>query len=150
MQREKDILNIIEIPVKKFESIFGEGVIIDITILDECFYRVDAILENAFSSCDAETSEMNEFKLAGVTCFWIRKLKPFRFEGSHKIKLFINEMLAFLIGYSFVLGYLSSNKQESLHIPKISERYLTDLIKSLRYNSYSPHCLVQLFEGLSI
>ncbi len=151
--RDKDLLGVIERPVERFEKLFKVSVIVDLALLDECFIKEDETVTKAFPP----VTDVNEFKQAGTICFWVRKLKPFRLERTeentvHPIHLYVNELLAFLIAYQLIFGVYSLKGEgtRGFHKPHISKRYLSDFVKTMRYNSYSPHSLVQIFESLCI
>ncbi|MBF0211460.1 MAG: hypothetical protein HQK68_11325 [Desulfamplus sp.] len=150
MSKEADLLGMVERPISIVEQILNIDVVVNLVILDECFNRVDIILEQSYLNDPKQSNELSEFKIGGTVCFWIKKLKPFRVsDDNHTANRLINEILAFLLAYFLIFGYLSIHKKES-HIPKIKAHYFSDLIRSLRYNSYSPQSLVLLFEGLSL
>jgi hypothetical protein len=110
----------------------------------------------------------NHFKIAGHLAFWIRKLKPFRIfrlstvvahlekRGlSHPFPeamlkqenpdnpnaLFVNEIIAVNAAFGFICatGTLLRPKPELVQ----------DLIVSLRYNSFSPHAVRIILEGMA-
>lgn len=146
--READILGFVEKPIRLYEDIRGCTVKVDITILDECFCKVEDSLEQDFRSHEApEGYARSPFKMAGVICFWLRKLKPFFVPDKAEENRFINETVAFLVGYSLVFQYAES---ENLHHPKISDTFFHDMVSSLRYNSHSPNGAAFLFEALCL
>jgi len=152
VSREQDILGIVEYPIRDFKIAFGKEPIVSIPILDECFIKVEEILERGFDP----VKDVNEFKFAGVICFWLRKLKPFRLESKKgtilPVSPYVNEVIALLTAYQFIFGYFSIERKDDkdFHLPKLTPRYFSDLVTSIRYNSYSPHSLVNIFESLSI
>jgi len=110
----------------------------------------------------------NHFKIAGHLAFWIRKLKPFRIfristfaahlekrglshqfpksvleqeNPDHPNALFVNEMIAVNVAFGFICatGTLLRPKPELVQ----------DLIVSLRYNSFSPHAVRIILEGMA-
>lgn len=123
-------------------------------IIDECFMRIYA------SSCrdfPAQTEyKINQFKMAGLLCFWVRKLKPFWVDEPHEeANRYVNETMALYSALFLIFGYLRSiGKQPNFNFtPEQKDRfssYLHDLIVSLRYNSFSPHSTAYLFESLFI
>lgn len=146
--READILGFVEKPIHLYESLRGCSIKVDITILDECFCKVEDSLDRDFRSFEApEGYEPSPFKMAGVICFWLRKLKPFSVPDKPEESRFINETVAFLVGYSLVFQYAESKE---LHRPKISDTFFHDMVTSLRYNSHSPNSAAFLFEGLCL
>ena len=140
MSREDDIKGIIDKPVSHVESTFNITVVVDTNTLDACFYRVDLVLEQSYTD-----DELSVFKSAGAICFWIRKLKPFSVKDDGNG--YINEILAIMIAYNLLSGYLKNKETKA---PKLTKAYMNDFIQSLRYNSHSPHSLVLLFEGLCL
>jgi hypothetical protein len=151
MARKEDILGVVERPVTWIENVLGPEVEVDLSVLDECFARVDMSLQDCFRSHEAQGAyDPNVFKVAGVVCFWIRKLKPFRYVNENRgvnVKLVINELIAYLTGYHLVFGYCSTPRTRK---PKLTEGYLNDVMSSLRYNSFSPHAIAFLFEAKTL
>jgi hypothetical protein len=146
MGRSEDLQGIVEKPITAYESVFSCTVSAELAILDECFCRVDRCIANDFPSSEApEGYDLSQFKVAGVICYWLRKLKPFSTEdvASH---LFVNEIIAFLVGYYLVYGYQVRHARG--RCPKITSNYLDDLVKSYRYNAHSPHSSAFIFESL--
>ena len=146
--READILGFVEKPIRLYESLRGCSVRVDLTVLDECFCKVEDSLDRDFRSFEApEGYEPSPFKMAGVLCFWLRKLKPFSVPEKTEENRFINETVALLVGFSLVFQYAESEK---LHHPKISDTFFHDMVSSLRYNSHSPNGAAFLFEALCL
>lgn len=143
---ESDLRSLVSPSVNRFESITGANVEVDLSIVDECFRRLEKTLGDGFTP----VTEPNIFKLAGTLCFWFRKLKPFRLVkpvSPHPLTRFVNETISIITAYDLIFGYLSADNNTP---PNISSKYFYDLVVSLRYHSFSPHSLVQIFEGLNI
>lgn len=118
---------------------------LDIGVLDECNTRIGITLGDGFRPNEKCSPE----KIAGVMCFWLRKLKPLRHSpdhSSHKVAKYVNEIIAFQTAYF----YLKSCKNGNSGTPRITSGMFMDFMAALRYHSYSPHALVQIFEALSI
>ena len=146
MGRAEDLRGIIEKPMAAYEKTFGCAVKAELAILDECFCRVDVCIDKDFPSSEAsEGYDLSQFKLAGVICYWLRKLKPFS-TGDAASHLLVNEIIAFLVGYYLVYGY--QIKHDKGTPPKITGNYFYDLVKSYRYNAHSPHSSALIFESL--
>jgi len=92
-----------------------------------------------------DNSYVSAFRVGGFLTFWIRKLKPFsvtKYKSTHiKKQLYINEILAVVIGISLVYGALKSKKAIT---DGVFERFLT----SLRYSSMSPFSVALIYEYL--
>lgn len=148
MGKKEDLLRFVELPIKNYESVFHCTVSINLPVLDECFCRVEESLHKHFKSSEAPDGyEPNNFKVGGVICFWLRKLKPLTVPDAEKDNRFVNETVAFLVAYSFAYLYTLEKK---IHIPKIGEPYLHDLLTSFRYNSWSPTSMSFLFEAFCL
>lgn len=147
-ERAEDILGFVRKPIELYETLRRCVIKVDLTILDECFCKVEDSLDKNFQSYEAPTGYApSPFKMAGVICFWLRKLKPFLVPDRPEESRFINETVAFLVGYSLVFQYSDTR---SLHKPKISANFFHDIVTSLRYNSHSPNSAAFLFEGLCL
>lgn len=145
---ENDLLNFIRKPIERYETMFHCKTQVDISLLDECFCRVNVSLRKQFQLFQApEGYLLSPFKMAGVICFWIRKLKPIRALNNVAENSVVNEVVAFLVGYHLVYKF---SKNKNLRHPKINSVYFHDLIVSLRYNSWSPTSLSFLFEALCL
>jgi len=146
MGRSEDLQGIVEKPIALYQSVFGCSVNAEMAILDECFCRFDVCIAKDFPSSEApEGYDLSQFKVAGVICYWLRKLKPFSTEDAAK-HLFVNEIIAFLVGYYLVYGYQARHAKDRR--PKITSHYLDELVKSYRYNAHSPHSSAFIFESL--
>jgi len=88
---------------------------------------------------------VSSFRVAGFLTFWIRKLKPFYIarynEDNLQKQIYINEILALVIGLILLYG-LSSKKK------KINDGAFVRLLTSLRYNSMSPMSVSLIYEYL--
>ncbi|OQY01535.1 MAG: hypothetical protein B6I26_04195 [Desulfobacteraceae bacterium 4572_130] len=84
----------------------------------------------------------NLSKVAGYYSFWIRKLKPFyvRAKRNNNYITDLNEIFAILFG----LVLISQGVKRS--IPKLSKKFLNDLVYSLRYHTFSPQSVTLIFE----
>lgn len=148
MSRQDDLLRFVATPIQNYESVFHCSVHINLPVLDECFCKVEDSLKKHFKSFEApEGYEPNNFKIGGVICFWLRKLKPLTVPGDEKDNRFVNETVAFVVAYTFAYLYTLEKKQ---HRPVIGEPYLHDILTSFRYNSWSPTSMAFLFEGLCL
>lgn len=134
--------------IARYEKVMACTVLVNIPVLDESFSRVEDSLRKSFKSYEAPQGyEPSVFKIAGVICFWLRKLKPFFVLEKPEEHRFLNETVAFQVGYSLVFRYSQQNR---LHTPKITANFLHDITTSLRYNAHSPNSTAFLFEGLSL
>jgi hypothetical protein len=92
----------------------------------------------------------NAAKIAGVTAFWIRKLKPLYVEPSAgfppKTYNFINELVSLQVGVAICNRYFSD---AGLRGVRVNWRALKDWLISLRYHSHSPHGSIISFEMLA-
>jgi len=146
MGRSEDLKDIVEKPIAAYERVFGCAVSAEMAILDECFSRYERSLDKDFPSSEAPQGyELSQFKVAGVICCWLRKLKPFSTQDAAN-HLFVNEFIAFLVGYYLVYGYNVRHAKD--RPPKIKAHYFDDLVKSFRYNAHSPHSTALIFESL--
>ena len=156
MNRKKEILDLVRRPVETFEHILSVSVVVNAKILDECLCKVEDTIDKEFE----QKKGVDQYKYAGVTCYWIRKLKPFRLlDEKNRAAMWANEIIAFLLAYSLVLGYsrrkgvfpkLSARAKQYSHKPKIKAIFFGDLIAYLRYGNMSPHSLIMFFKALSI
>jgi hypothetical protein len=89
----------------------------------------------------------NAAKIAGVTAFWIRKLKPLRIEpNSPNSFLLINEFISLKVGIAICEQYFDDCRKDKINL---NPRILRDWIFSFRYNSHSPHSSLISFEMLA-
>lgn len=146
MGRQEDIYNFISKPIERYNSVLGCEITTDISVLDECFYKVEESLAKYFES--SETYDPSSYKISGVVCFWLRKLKPFSVDEEPEQHRFVNEMIAFLTGY--YLTYWFQTSMGGAHKPKISDTYFNDIVASFRYNSHSPNSSAFIFESLCL
>lgn len=149
MGRKEDIIRIVERPVAAYEKVFQCKVSVDVAVLDESVSRVESS-PMVFPSSEApEGYDLSSFKMGGMYCFWLRKLKPFSVAASDAesvySRLFVNEVIAFLVGYYLIYGF---QVKKTSPCPKITSRYFNDLITSFRYNSHSPNSTALIFESL--
>ena len=108
-------------------------------IIDECFTR---IFESERKDFPANRSyRISPYKMGGILCFWVRKLKPFSVHRKEEANRFVNETIALYSALYLILGCGKT-------CPKLDGPYIHDLIASLRYNSFSPHSTAYLFESL--
>jgi hypothetical protein len=145
INRKNEILEIVSAPIRRYMDQFKCTVSVELSILDECFVRVEETREKYFESSQGSYN-INTFKMAGIICFWIRKLKPFYVTNNAADHRYINEYIAFLTGYTFVYNDVPLEKRRFL--PKITPHYFHDLINSFRYHSHSPHSTAFIFESL--
>ncbi|MBF0292886.1 MAG: hypothetical protein HQK86_12100 [Nitrospinae bacterium] len=145
---DEQLKNLIARPVLAYIETVGisnpDDVVVDLGILAECCIRIEKTLDGGFDP----NEECNNYKHAAVICFWLRKLKPFTIGNastSHFLRAYVNETIAFFAAYM----YLYDGKDNSER-PRITPQFLKDFMVALRYHSYSPHALVQVFEALSI
>ncbi|MDE7371035.1 MAG: hypothetical protein K2N07_04715 [Desulfovibrio sp.] len=126
-------------PAKIYEEQYDCEVVGRTYIIDECFTR---IFESERKDFPADRPyRVSPYKMAGILCFWIRKLKPFSVPENEEANRFVNETIALYSALYLVLGCQKSE-------PKIDGTYIHDLIVALRYNSFSPHSTAYLFESL--
>lgn len=148
MGRKEDLLGFVEKPIKSYEDLFQCEISVDISVLDECFCKVEDSLQKNFSSFEAPQGyEPSLFKMAGVICFWLRKLKPLSVRGKEKDNRFVNETVAFLVGYHLVYKF---SIERGLRRPHIPASYFHDLVTSFRFNSWSPTSMAFLFEAFCL
>jgi len=91
----------------------------------------------------------NAAKIAGVTAFWIRKLKPLYVEPSaesSKTYAFINELVSIQVGVAICNRYFSDSGLKGI---RVNRRVLKDWLTSLRYHSHSPQSAMIAFELLA-
>jgi hypothetical protein len=91
----------------------------------------------------------NAAKIAGVTAFWIRKLKPLYIEPSPespKTYTLINELVSVQVGVAICNEYFSDSSCKNA---KVNSRVLKDWLISFRYHSHSPHSSLISFEMLT-
>ena len=88
----------------------------------------------------------NAAKMAGVTAFWIRKLKPLYIEPSQKTYNFINELVSLQVGVAICNKYFSD---EGVRGIRINQRVLKDWLTSFRYHSHSPSSSIISFEMMA-
>lgn len=131
---------IFERPAKIYETQYKCEVIGRTFIIDECFARIAESEKKDFPA--DHDYRISQYKMAGLLCFWIRKLKPFIVPEAEEANRFVNETLALYSALYLVLGC------GKVLPPKIDGSYIHDLIVSLRYNSFSPHSTAYLFESL--
>lgn len=113
-------------------------------IVDECFVRIFESSRRDFPARDFYN--ISQYKMAGLLCFWIRKLKPFSVPEKEEANRFVNETIALYSALYLVLGYgINAGERPCLNL---DGNYIHDLIVSLRYNSFSPHSTAYLFESL--
>ena len=121
------------------EEKFNLDLQIDATILNELATGIEGAVTKVY---DIEAP--NTAKLAGVIVFWIRRLKPVSHAPTSPMKyLYVNELLAYIIGFSICKKYYQVNAYQGLHT-----RLRHDFIHSLRYHSHSPSSVAILFESL--
>lgn len=133
---------------EQFEQLFMCGVQIDTFILEEAIVRA---LKSQKTVYEANVVyNIDSFKMAGLLCFWLRKLKPFRVvSGSTGENKTVNEAIAFLTGIRLVIGYRSKNGK-SPKIPNLTPSFIHNIILSLRYNSHSPNSTAFIFESMCL
>ena len=91
----------------------------------------------------------NAAKIAGVTAFWIRKLKPLYIEPSAetpKTYAFINELVSLQVGVAICNRYFSD---AGLRGVRLNRRVLKDWLTSFRYHSHSPSSSIISFEMMA-
>jgi len=91
----------------------------------------------------------NAAKIAGVTAFWIRKLKPLYIEPTSELPFdftMINELVSVQVGVAICNEYFFDAGCKKA---KVNSRVLKDWLISLRYNSHSPHSSLITFEMLA-
>lgn len=134
---------------EKFEERFMCGVQIDTFIFEESIIRALKSQKTAYESSDAPNGyNIDSFKMAGLLCFWLRKLKPFTVvSGDMKEKRIVNEAIAFLTGFNLIIGYLGKNDSNFTR-PKIPASFFNNIILSFRYNSHSPNSTAFIFESI--
>ena len=138
---------IFEQPVKLFEDLYSCSVTANVYTLCECFQKIGESERRDFPARTMPAGyNISPFKMAGIICFWVRKLKPFSVPKDEEANRFVNEAIAFYTGLYFIYGY--SKDTGKVPLPKINGGYIHDLIKSLRYNSYSPNGTAFIFESL--
>ena len=139
--------DIFEKPAEQFEKLYACRVTANEYILWECFQKIGESERRDFPARERPQGyNISPFKLAGIICFWVRKLKPFSVAGDEEANRFVNEAIALYTGIYFVYGYGKDTGKTAL--PKINGAYIHDLIKSLRYNSHSPNSTAFVFESL--
>lgn len=147
MASKADLFTILQDAVAKYEKKYSCSVVIYMPVLEECFRKVEISLRNLSVYFDAKSDYApSNFKIAGIVCFWIRKLKPC-YVPSTTNNLFVNEIIALLTAFRIVRRY-SLAKQKSMLVA--NKEAFRELVTSLRYNSWSPSSLAFLFESLSL
>ena len=148
MTSTADILGIVQKPVEQYENTLGCRVQVHHAVLEECFCKIEESLNKNFKSHEAPNGyALSPFKMAGVICFWLRKLKPFSVPDNTEANRLVNETVGFLVGYYFIFQY---SLERSFHRPKITAEFFHDVTTSLRYNAHSPNSTAFLFEGLCL
>ena len=113
-------------------------------IVDETGWRIKQNVERE------GITQGNAAKIAGVTAFWIRKLKPLYVEPSamppYKTYNFINELVSLQVGVAICNRYFSD---EGLRGIRINQRVLQDWLTSFRYHSHSPSSSIISFEMMA-
>lgn len=143
---QDDLLKIVEKAIAFHEKSCTCTVIVDMYTLAECLEKTGESLGRDFPSSQAPGGyDLSPYKLAGILCFWIRKLKPFRVADRVLRNGNVNEALGFLTGLSLVLG-----QNPKLRSPEIPPSFIHDIIKSFRYNSHSPNSSAFIFESLCL
>lgn len=142
----KNALGLVQDAVTEYEQEHSCTACINVPVLAECFDQVAYTLQLHFEHpspghCYTPTN----FKIAGVICFWLRKLKPFSVSCSIKNNTFVNETIALLTAHNFVQRY---SLQKSRIIT--NKDLFLEVVTSLRYNSWSPSSLAFLFQSLCI
>ena len=123
------------------EKRFNLKLELDGDIVDE----VADSLEKSLKLTDLD--QPNVAKIAGHTVFWIRKLKPVHHKDSSPNKLLaINEVIGVRLGFSICRKYFDDHADPAPN--KVHTRLLSDLVKSLRAHSHSPHSTALLFEQI--
>lgn len=112
------------------------------------------------SSCrdfPAQTEyKVNQFKMAGLLCFWVHKLKHLWVNESHEeANRYVNETIGLYSELFLIFGYLrfkgaACNFSFTPDQKDSFSRYFRDLIVSFKYNSFSPHNTAYLFESLFV
>jgi len=139
--------DIFEKPAEQFERLYACGVTANEYILCECFQKIGESERRDFPARTMPVGyNISPFKMAGILCFWVRKLKPFSVADDEEANRFVNEAIAFFTGVYFIYGY--GKDTGKVAPPKIQRSYIHDLIKSLRYNSHSPNSTAFIFESL--
>jgi hypothetical protein len=139
---------VIKTPVHEFENLYKCNVRVDRFILAECFIKVSESKKRDFAAHAAPNGyQISSFKMGGIICFWLRKLKPFQVLDDSAVNRFVNEAIAFYPGYYFVCG-CNSKKPKNFTPPKVTATFIHDFIQSLRYNSHSPNSSAFVFESL--
>ena len=91
--------------------------------------------------CDLQRlPDPNEYKVGGYLCFWIKKLKPFRFQK--RLNHYTNELMALSLGHTIVL---SNNKRKAKSLPV---KVFNNILYDLRYRPVSPSVIANQFHML--
>jgi len=91
--------------------------------------------------CDLKRlPDPNEYKVGGYLCFWIKKLKPFRFQS--RCRHYTNELMGLSLGHAVVV---SPNKRKGKSIPA---KVFHNILYDLRYRPVSPSVIANQFHML--
>ena len=94
--------------------------------------------------------DKNAAKAAGILCFWIKKLAPFRVETTFKdvdldkaiYMRYVNEFIAFNSAFEFMLRAYPRKCIE------LNKTFYQETIVSLRYKHVTMHSLVAIFDAM--
>jgi hypothetical protein len=134
-----DLLDLTKL-IEQLENKYKRTIICNSAILKESISKINDYL-NKFQDPSA-------YKVSGATTFWIRKLKLFSFEtgeNDYEPTLYLNEQISVFYGYNYLRAY---KKNAGTEYPKLSSKFLIDLIVQLRYSSFSPSSIEMLFWAL--
>ncbi|GHV56474.1 hypothetical protein FACS189460_1310 [Deltaproteobacteria bacterium] len=130
------------------EKLFaGKGIAISICIQKTIAEEVGRQIERSIDRDGMEHG--NAAKIAGVTAFWIRKLKPLYVEPSGnppRSYNLVNELVSLQVGVAICNEYFSDAGCRKI---KVNRRVLKDWLNSFRYHSHSPHSSMISFEMLA-
>lgn len=133
-----DWLTIFTNAVLSAEKHIGLSLIIHEYVVEEVKHYINRTAKNL-------NTPPNVAKAAGLVAFWLRKLKPVSHHpDSENTNTCINEYIAIHTGLGICKGYFDDTSKETAWT--YDKRIVTDWVKSLRYNSHSPHGSMILFE----
>lgn len=142
-----ELLDSFSLFVQEQDGLSLADIMVDKVLLTELLIRIDK--RKDYFIIFHDTTYINEIKEAGLTAYWLTKMKPFRVKDAngdlHKKYRHVNEAFAVFVLYSIIKE--EASRKENMNF-SISKEYNKKIMYAFKFWDLSKESLMLIAESL--